>query len=154
MRSLEIFNRLSGRWKLSRRIFSELPKSNYTAEGIATFTQSKDDKNVKVYQEEVLLCDLQTKQKLNATKKYYYKFHPETSQIAKYFEDNRLFYYLELEDDVATGNHLCNLDTYSPKYEFEDKKFTLKYSVNGPNKIYESITVYTKIEESENIIER
>lgn len=104
-----------------------------------------------------------------AKQQYKYQYDKNTQNIVKYFSDDRLFYNLNINPEVekcsdgtnntvasgsnvfqACGEHLCIQDNYIANYEFSDldsdnKKFILKYSINGPKKCYEIINEYEKI---------
>ena len=127
-----------GVWQLSRRIVSP-SQPDVFAEGYASFRPSIDDPNTLLYSEKVSLAGGG-----EGTQRYSYRL--EDGQLAKYFQDGRLFYQLSTENgQICAVPHLCIADLYVPEYTFEsDLSFRLKYVVSGPAKQYSIISHFTK----------
>ncbi|KAJ9626922.1 hypothetical protein H2203_003379 [Taxawa tesnikishii (nom. ined.)] len=161
----EIFDNLSGTWKLHRRLTSVLPDfPSGTFTGTATFTpHSAFNQSSYLYHE---TGELRTDQGhiLRANRKYIYRYSPEDDKISAWFvkephtegeEDvDYLFHELEFEYNegrwIAKGDHLCDMDMYWALYDFrraedgETKVWGLRYKVKGPQKDYMSDTAYER----------
>ncbi|PQE18351.1 hypothetical protein CJF31_00003011 [Rutstroemia sp. NJR-2017a BVV2] len=162
-----IFRSLQGNWKLSRTLISSLstfPSGTFT--GIAKFlprapTDPKFD-NEYLYIEE---GDFATDQGMTfrANRRYAYRYREDKDILSAWFikpDNNKvvdyLFHDLEIVPPAGKGrgwrakaSHLCIADTYDVEYEFVFKgvnveKWTLKYSVKGPNKDYRINGTYTR----------
>lgn len=157
MKLEKLFKALRGQWSFSRKFKNmSSQKSLGTAKGMAIF--SPIENNVLAYEEKGEFT-AQSGSTLSMEREYLYSYDPEKDTIEKHFSQdkkpNGLFYSLAFSSDrllkTATGDHLCKKDRYKASYSFqfegtEDnlKKFTLTYQVKGPEKDYESETVFEK----------
>lgn len=140
----QIFDFLPGVWKIVRSVESNILYENIKAHGYAAFIVSKDDNNLILYSEKVTVHNINMDIISNSTQKYKYRYDPAKLSISKYFNDGKFFYTMNISNQKICGEHLCILDKYVPNYVFDNNKFTLTYSVNGPSKCYEIITEYIK----------
>lgn len=163
----QIFDILPGVWKLSRQTLTPLKQwQNSGAEcikanGFAAITCTDSDPNVLIYSEKVTISDLNDNNGImngmEARQKYKYQFDSNANTLTKYFFDDRLFYSLNCDETTDNGSvtsggrslcgeHLCIQDNYVANYLFSETghSYTLKYTINGPNKCYEIITEYEK----------
>ncbi len=145
----DIFNILTGKWKLTREI-----KNIGYAEGYAYFTIQNE--NIINYFEEVEVTYFSGNNSTSilntkAIRSYIFNFNFAKNIIYQNFADNQLYTELKpimSEDDVLKycGNHLCNHDKYHNIYEFIDQNnFKVFNKVKGPSKDYIIETTYKKI---------
>ncbi|MBS0350149.1 MAG: hypothetical protein JSR33_02995 [Proteobacteria bacterium] len=138
MKGSQIFNNFKGVWKFERFISNE-----GSVKGQATFAEIKP--NVLKYSETGVW--IMADKNMEISRQYQYHYNPETDKIIVFFDENppRLFYELNVAFaeaktsvcTIATGEHLCNKDTYKATYKFiSSNQFTLFYQVNGPRKQY------------------
>lgn len=163
----QIFDILPGIWKITRETLTPLKQwQNAGAEcikanGFAAFTSMESDQNVLIYAEKVTINSEDSAMNgMEARQKYKYHYNSADQTLTKYFIDDRLFYTLKVEQQhehettteasasnqiTGCGTHLCIQDLYNANYTFaNDKQFQLKYTINGPKKCYEIITMYEK----------
>lgn len=167
----QIFDSFPGIWKLTRETvpLKQLHNSGteyIRANGFAAFTSTESNPNILIYSEKVSV-NCATNSKLNgleARQKYKYRYDNTDQTLTKYFFDDRLFYTMKIQQRnenetaaatasnnvTACGTHLCIQDLYEANYLFSnDKQFQLKYTINGPQKCYEIITMYSKCTDDE-----
>lgn len=130
-----IFNFFVGNWQTKRNIKSQ--DDSIIVCGIATFKPIEP--NLLLYSEELVMPYGLGRQK------YQYRYDPKSDSISKYFDDDRLFYTLEIQDNKAKGNHICGKDEYIADYTFDDNSFTLIYDINGPFKNHKIISTYSRV---------
>lgn len=140
----ELLSFFSGVWKIERTITHRFPVGeSYQATGLATFSLEKNGD--LLYQEEVEMCSLRTKDVFQGTQQYIYKYDSASDTLAKYFSDGRFFYKLEISGNTASGNHFCKEDNYKANYIFKAENiFSLTYLVKGPRKDYIMKTAYVR----------
>lgn len=162
----QIFDSFPGIWKLTRETvpLKQLHNSGteyIRANGFAAFSPMESDSELLIYSEKVTV-NCATNSKLNgleARQKYKYRYDNAERTLTKYFFDDRLFYTMKIDNRydgetaeatasnhvTGCGTHLCIQDLYEADYFFaNDKQFRLKYTINGPKKCYEIITMYDK----------
>lgn len=147
----EVFDFIPGIWKIIRKIKFPLSqeKEDIKVEGYAAFIKSQTEPNVVMYSEKVVVYNLDPTQKLNGRKTYKYKYDDKNSTLSKYFSDDQLFYKLAKGfNHNYNGQYQCNQDYYKSNYSFGHEQFTLTYFVRGPEKFYDIVTQYTKVDVS------
>ena len=86
------------------------------------------------------------------------KYSPKELSIETLFVDNNFFIGFELNDDDYTNHkeikniepHLCDQDLYEGSIKFlENDSFFMQYHVNGPSKMYNIQTTFTKKQDDE-----
>lgn len=134
-----IFLRLPGAW-----FFDRFKDSNKIAHGIASFTHKT--KNSLYYKENGKLYT-NTCSHLNFSREYIYCL--TEGKVCIFFgEENKacdLFLSLNIINDRASGQHICNSDTYSAVFKFQlPNRFSITYKIIGPTKNYSLTTIYNR----------
>ena len=137
--SSRIFSTLEGSWRISRTI------SGYGAViGTAVFTK-KEESELHYREEGDWMTTLGTVHRVY--REYIYR-QALDGEIGVYFADQpmKLLHPLQFDaSNEATGEHVCNKDSYQAKYVFvDDDCFTLAYIVKGPEKDYTIYTEFTR----------
>ena len=142
-----IFVSLEGKW-----LFNRIISGHGRIAGTATFKMDSTECNTLHYREEGQ-WEANNGKCHRVYREYYYRLQKGT--IAVYFaeEPEKLLHILECIDlekknsaTEATGVHQCANDLYAATYRFfHVNKFTLTYSVEGPQKSYTIYTEFTRI---------
>lgn len=149
--SRNIHELFPGCWSLSRQILSNLDDFSGSATGTATFDYCPEANEI-LYVEKTQLKLTNTEGILDTTKRY--KFLRNDSGVWTKFEGlaeefKRMFdLKIILAESIlqASGEYVCGSDNYNAIYEFHSPdKFTLKYTVKGPSKNYQTFTTFYKI---------
>lgn len=145
MKPSELFGYFEGKWNITRNITSLKPEENMNIKGIAEF--SYQPKNILKYYEECEVLFNDTNNSLASSKVYYYEYDSGKDICTKYFEDYRMFYELNMKENLITGVHLCGNDIYNSSYQIlSDDKFSISYDVKGPQKKYLIETIYSSVQ--------
>lgn len=144
----QIFVLMQGVWRINRIIIHKVPLESYEGSGFAEFSLLGD--GALLYHEKIKLKNLETQIEVTGYQKYKYNYNPDKDEIVKYFNDGRLFYALEQNNESAFGKHLCGQDNYQANYQFKsEENFLLYYEIKGPKKNYTISTEYTKMSKVE-----
>lgn len=135
-----LFQHLPGCWNFQRVI-----SGAGTVRGTAVFKKAADA-SVLAYREEGVFTSLNNLVN-NVYKNYIYRY--QDKKISVFFEDDKPFHTLEFSGTDfplrAQANHLCKCDSYTAVYTFySEHRFSLHYSVKGPQKDYTIETIFTK----------
>jgi hypothetical protein len=150
--SFDIFKHLKGTWSFYRTITNRLtPACSGVVLGSATFTAVEDSATTtlpaRLYYEEHGEFTLKSGMQASVTKGYHYEYNSNKDNIEVYFSQDKtkqeLFHILSSEQ--LSAEHVCINDLYNIKYKFNDKHFSIQYTAKGPNKDYDSYTVFNKI---------
>ncbi len=145
----EIFEIFRGKWEISRLITHNFSGETYTANGYAEFARSGSSNTIK-YTEKLRVQNVLDSEFFTSNQEYLYTYNNELNILEKYFSDERPFYTFSITESsgqqfLAYGNHLCNHDIYKAEYQFTTKEsFSIKYTVNGPEKNYNIYTLYIR----------
>ncbi len=137
MTPIYFFKYLKGSWVIDRRI------SNYGyLKGTAKLHLT--NRNSLMYREDLVM----ESSRKEWHRDYIYSY--EENRLRKHFSDGRLFYTLQfncVEESIITGEHFCGCDIYKAIYNIKDENaFSLKYKVLGPNKSYDIVTEFIRVD--------
>jgi hypothetical protein len=150
----DIFDYLKGKWILDRVINNNAFSKNIYVKGSVVIDESNLEGTLN-YLENVTI-DLGLDQPIDAYKKYQFvlkddkrlmqfdcKSDNKEDEITEMYTLD--FEYLKNEYPKGTGAYKCNKDIYSVVYDFLcDNKFTVEYTVTGPNKDFSTQTEFTR----------